>query len=119
MTRIEKSEVKKLLKDNPHLRKYVMKIEEKMGSPTFYSKVPREVKEEELPNIIYTTKGTVFIHIFKMKDMDRPEYHAITPKLGRKTKRKRDIILEMMYEQACFNTGIKTQEDLRLSLIHI
>ena len=49
---IEKNEVKRLLKENAHLRKYVEKIEKKMGFPKFYSKVPRVVKEEELPNII-------------------------------------------------------------------
>ena len=116
MTEIEKSEVEKLLKDNPHLNKYVEDIEKKMGTPTFYTKVPREVKEQQFPNIIYTTKGAVFIHISRNKDEERPQYHTITPLLDKKTKEKRDIILEMLYERAHLKTDIKTQNDLRKAI---
>ena len=113
---IEKNEVKRLLKENAHLRKYVEKIEKKMGFPKFYSKVPRVVKEEELPNIIYITKGTVFIHVFKTRDMERAEYHAILPELNRIEQKKRDIILEILYERAHHVTDIKTQDDLRKAI---
>ncbi len=116
MTEIEKSEVEKLLKDNLHLKKYVEEIEKSMGSPIYYSKVPRDVKEQEFPNIIYTTRGSVFIHVFKSKDMERPEYHTVTPELDKKTKEKRDIILEMLYERAHLKTDIKTQDDLRKTI---
>jgi len=62
MTQMEENEVQKLIRDNPHLKKYVEEITLKMGKPTFYSKVPRDVKEQPYPNLIYTTKGSVFIH---------------------------------------------------------
>ena len=74
MTQIEKVEVEKLLRDNPHLKKYITEIEKKMKRPAFYSKVPMDVKEEEYPNLIYATKGLVFIHIFRTTDMETPEY---------------------------------------------
>ena len=41
MSEMEKNEIEKLLKDNPHLVKYVQEIENKIGRPTFYNKVPR------------------------------------------------------------------------------
>ncbi|RLF35468.1 MAG: hypothetical protein DRM99_04565, partial [Thermoplasmata archaeon] len=116
MTQIEEAEVQKLLQDNPHLKKYVEEVEKKMGRPQFYSKVPRDVKEQEYPNLIYTTKGVVFIHIFKTKEMDRPEYHAVTPELNEVEKQKKDIILEMMYERAHLKTNIKTQDELRKAI---
>ena len=116
MTEIEKPEVDKLLRDYPHLNKYVKEIEKKMGRPTFYSKVPRDVKEEELPNLIYATKGVVFIHIFKTKDMENKEYHAITPHLDKKTNEKLEQALEMMYEKAHLKTDIKSQDDLRKAI---
>ena len=75
MTEIDKKEVEKLLKDNPHLKKYVEEAEKKYGKrPAFYSKVPRDVKEAEFPSVIYTTKGAVFIHIIKTQDMERPSF---------------------------------------------
>jgi flagellar protein FlaI len=116
MTEIEKPEVDKLLRDYPHLKKYVSEIEKKIGKPKFYSKVPRDVKEEEYPNLIYATKGVVFIHIFKTKDMEDKEYFAITPILDEKTKEKSDLVLELMYEKAHLKTDIKSQDDLRKAI---
>ena len=116
MTELEKNEVEKLLRENPHLNKYVEEVEKKMGRPQFYSKVPRDVKEQKNPNIIYTTKGVVFIHIFKTIDMERIEYYAITPELTKKGIEKRDMILDRMYERAHLKTDIKTQDDLKKAI---
>ncbi len=116
MTKMEKNEVEKLLNENPHFKKYVEEIEKKIGKPTFYSKVPREAKALEFPNLIYATKGVVFIHIFKIKDMESPEYHAITPDLNKVSKTKCDKILEFMYERAHFKSNIKTQYDLKKAI---
>ncbi len=116
MTHIEKAETEKLLKDNPHLRKYVTEIEKKMKRPIFYSKLPMDVKEEKYPNLIYATKGLVFIHVYKKTDMENSLYHAITPILDRKIKVKLDKILELIYEKAHLKTDIKTQSDLRKAI---
>ena len=116
MSEIEEAEVKKLIKDNPHLKKYLNEIGKKTPKPAFYSKVPRDLKEQEFPNVIYTTKGSVFIHIIKTKDMEKPEYHAIEPLINEELKPKRDFILESMYERAHFKTNIKSQDDLRKAI---
>jgi flagellar protein FlaI len=116
MGQMDKTEEEKLLRDNPHLKKYVEETEKKMGKPTFYGKVPRDVKDEEYPNVIYTTRGVVFIHIFKNKDMERPEYHAIAPILSGETKEKRDRVLDLIYEKAHLKTDIKTQDELRKAI---
>ncbi len=116
MTHIEKAEAEKLLKDNPHLKKYITEIEKKMKRPIFYSKLPMDVKEEVYPNLIYATKGLVFIHVYQKTDMEKPEYHAITPILDKKTKEKLDQILELIYEKAHLKTDIKTQSDLRKAI---
>ena len=86
------------------------KIEKKIGRPTLYSKVPRDVKEQEYPNIIYTTKGVVFVHIFKAKDMEASEYHTIAPEIDSKIGKKRDMILEVMYEKAHLQKDIENLE---------
>jgi flagellar protein FlaI len=116
MTLIEQAEVEKLIKDNPHLNKYLNEIMQKMAKPTFYSKVPRDLKDQEFPNIIYTTKGSVFVHVVKTKDMEKLEYHVIEPLLDKKLQEKRNFILEMMYERAHFKTNIKSQDGLRTAI---
>jgi len=119
MTELKEDEVRTLIQNNTHLKEYLDKIEEKMGKPKFYSKVPRELKDNELQNLIYVTKGVVFIHIFKTKDMENPEYHAITPELKNITKEKRDAIIEMIYEKAHHITDIKSQDDLRKEITNL
>jgi len=114
MAKMGKEEEERLIRENPHLKQYLQKIEKEMDRPVFYSTVPRELKEEKYPNIIYPTKGIVFIHVYRTKDMETKEYHAVEPGLTEVEKEKRDQILELMYEKApSKTTNIKTQEELR------
>ena len=116
MTLMSKEEEEKLIKENPHLKKYVEEIQRKMGRPSFYSKVPRDLKEEKNPNIIYPTKGTVFIHIYKTKDMDFTSYNSIEPILTEDEKRKRDTLMDLLYEGAPFRNKVKTDDEIRNSV---
>lgn len=113
MTKMEQKEEEKIINENPHLKMYLDEIRKKMGRPVFYSKLPRDLKEEHYPNIIYPTKGAVFIHIFRTKDMVGKEYHAIEPSLNEKEKIKRDQMLELIYEKAPFWSAVKTDEELK------
>ena len=74
---MSKEEIQHLLEKNPHLVNYVEDIKRKIGDPVFYSPLPREVGDEKHPNLIYPTRGMVFIHIYRTQDMEVPEYKAI------------------------------------------
>ncbi|MCX6662317.1 MAG: type II/IV secretion system ATPase subunit [Euryarchaeota archaeon] len=113
MTKMEKKEEEKIIKENPHLQTYLDELRTKIERPIFYSKLPRDLKEEKFPNIIYPTKGAVFIHIFQTKDMEGKEYHAIEPSLNEKEKIKRDQILDLIYEKAPFWKAVKTDDELK------
>jgi len=114
MTKMEQEEKEKLLRRNAHLRRYVKKITKEMGSPEFYTILPRQLREEKYLNIIYPTKGVVFIHVCRTKDMETKVYHAIEPELNENEKKKKKQILELMYEKApTKTTHIKTQQELR------
>jgi archaeal flagellar protein FlaI len=119
MTRIEPEEERKLLQQNPHLKRYVDQLLKKMSKPEFYLKVPSELKEERFPNIIYPTKGVVFIHIVRTPDMEQKEYHAIEPVLSDEQKKKEEVILERMYERAHFRSNIKSPDDLRKAITEV
>jgi len=117
MTRMEKKEEENIINENPHLKKYLFEIERKMGRPDFYSKITREIKEEKFPNIIYPTKGTVFIHIYRTKDMEQIEYHAVEPVLNDIERKKREKILNLIYEKAVrLKKNIKSQDELRKAI---
>ena len=99
MTKMEKKEEDKIIKENPHLQKYLDELQSKMERPIFYSKLPRDLRGEKYPNLIYPTKGSVFIHIIRTKDMEGKEYHAIEPSLDENGKVKRDQMLVLLYEK--------------------
>ena len=113
MTKINKEEEEKLIRENPHLRRYLEKIGHKMGRPAFYSKVPKDVKDEEKPNIIYTTKGAVFIHIYQSEGGEFIDYQSIEPELNEVEMKKRDIILGRIYEKAPYREKVKINEEIK------
>jgi archaeal flagellar protein FlaI len=113
MTKMNKDEEDKLVSDNPHLKRYLQEIEKRMPRPTFYSKVPRDLKSEKNPNIIYPTKGVVFIHVFTPESAEFKEYHSIEPLLNEVEEKKRDSILENIYERAPYRERVKTDEEIK------
>lgn len=113
---MDPAEEQKILTENPHLQTYLNDIQPKLGRPDFYSKLPRDLRDQKYPNIIYPTKGSVFIHIYRTKDMDGKEYHAIEPTLTPPQQTKRNQILELIYERAPFRTHVKTDDEIRQAI---
>lgn len=113
MDTMDKEEVQQLLRDNPHLTEYLDSIRSKMSEPVFYSKVPREIRDESHPNIIYPTKGVVFIHIYRTQDMDEVEYHVIEPTVNDIIQQKRDEILRLIVKKAPEKKSAVTDEEMR------
>jgi len=116
LSEINKDEEEKLIRENPHLKKYLQSISKKMDKPKFYSKIPRDLKGEENPNLIYTTKGAVFIHIYKSEGGEFTNYESIEPVLNDIQEKKRDIILERIYEQAPYQDKVKTDDEIKAAI---
>ncbi len=116
MTKMSKDEEGKIINKNPHLKKYLDDIQKKIDRPTFYSKVPRDLKEEKNPNIIYPTKGVVFIHIRSTEGGEFKEYTSIEPVLNENEEKKRGIILDRLYEKAPLREKVKTDEEIKNSV---
>jgi len=113
MSKMNEKEVSELLKKHPHLKDYISKIEDRLGRPDFYSKLPFEVREESKPNLIYPAKGIVFVHIYKTADMDEKEYHSIEPKLEKEEKIKHEQIQRLIVKKAPAKQSVKSDEELR------
>ena len=110
---MDENEVKKLIQQHPHLKEYLESIKDKMDFPKFYSQVPRELRDEKYPNLIYPTKGTIFIHIYRLPGMEEIEYHAIEPTLNEEEKKKRDMIMDRLYEEAIKKKEMRTDEEIK------
>ena len=116
---MEPEEIQKLLAENPHVKEYVDSIKKKMGEPTFYVSLPRSIKEEPYPNVIYQTKGVVFVHVFKTKDMDDREYHVIQPTMTESETKKKELIVERMYERAHKFPNVETDDEIKKAVSEI
>ncbi len=110
---MDEKEIEKIIRENPHLAEYLESIKDKMEMPKFYSQVPRDLKGEKYPNLIYPTKETIFIHIYRLPGMEEIEYHAIEPTLNEEEKKKRDMIMERLYEEAIKKKEMSTKEEIR------
>ena len=105
-----------LFQENPHLQSYLDKISEQMDRPVFYKTLTREMKSQKNPNIIYPTKGVVFIHIYKKPEKDFIEYNSVEPRLTEDEQKKRNHILEKIFEIAPFRSSVKTNDEIRESV---
>jgi len=113
MANLEKKDIDKFIRENPHLKEYIDENKNKIGEPVFYSPLPLEVRDEKFPNLIYPTKGMVFIHVLRTPDMDSPEYKAIEPGLTDLDKIKHEQILKMIVKKAPEKKSVITDDELK------
>ncbi len=106
-------EVEKLLQEHQHLRDYLEKIKHKVDRPKFMRSLPRELKSEKYPNVIYPTKGSVFVHIYRSKDMDQKIYQAIEPELDEHAKKKYEKLLKLILKKAPEKPSAVTDDELK------
>jgi flagellar protein FlaI len=117
MNEMDENEKIKLVQENLHLKEYLSEIKKKnLSEPHFYYKLDRDIKEEKNPNLIYSTKGSVFIHIYSKEGADFISYHAIEPYINEKLKQKRNKIIELLYEKAPYRDLVYTDEEIRESI---
>lgn len=113
MAKMKEEEVEELLKKHPHLKEYIDNFTEKENMPVFYSSLSFNVREEENPNLIYPAQGSVFVHIFKNREMDEKEYRAIEPQLDENSQKKHDRLLEIIVKRAPEKESVKSDKELK------
>lgn len=106
-------EKEQILQKNPHLKKYVDNIVKKMNEPKFYTVVPFEARDEEYPNLIYSGQGSIFIHVYKTRDMDEIEYHTIEPILDKNEQIKHDELQKLIVKMSPKKKSVTTDEELK------
>lgn len=112
MLQMSDDEVEKIIQDNRHLKRYIEDIEKKIDKPVFYSILTKDLRNDDYPNFIYPTKGLVFVHIYRTKDMLEPEYHAIEPILSEQEQQKRDEIFKLIIKKVPEKPSVISDEDL-------
>lgn len=71
------------MRRNPHLRFYIDREVGKLGVPSFYKTLSRDMRTWENPHLIYPVGDPIFIHIFPDRNVKtRRVYKVIEPKLA-------------------------------------
>ena len=119
MAKLDDKEKNELIQKYPYLKKYINIIQNKMDEPVFYSELPFEARNEEYPNLIYLGQGFVFIHIFKTRDMDEVEYHAIEPTLDKNEQIKYDQLQKLIVKLVPKKESVITDDELKKILTEL
>jgi flagellar protein FlaI len=119
MAKLDDKEKNELIQKYPYLKKYISIIQNKMDEPVFYSELPFEARNEEYPNLIYLGQGFVFIHIFKTRDMDEVEYHAIEPTLDKNEQIKYDQLQKLIVKLVPKKESVITDDELKKILTEL
>lgn len=113
MTVMSDKEKEQIIQKNPHLKNYLDAITKKMKEPVFYSALPFELKYENFPNLIYLGQGSIFVHVYKTRDMDELEYNAIEPNLDNNEQIKYNELQKLIVKLAPKKESPKTDEELK------
>ena len=113
MTQMNEAEINQLISSHHHLRSYIETITKKMKTPEFYKDLPKTIKEEKFPNVLYTTKGSVFIHVYRTPEMDDSIYQAIEPQLDEHAKKKYNMLLKLLVKKAPEKQSVVTDDQLK------
>jgi archaeal flagellar protein FlaI len=111
--KMDEDEIKELTENHHHLKVYLQDISKKMKTPIFYKKLPKSVASEDIPNLIYPTKGSVFIHVYRTPDMDERLYQSIEPIMDDATQKKYDDLLKIIIQKAPEKDSPVTDEQLK------
>ncbi len=104
----EKFEV--AMKRNPHLARYVKKIQEELKEkPEFYEQLSRDMKELDWVNLIYPVGDPIFIHIYGRR-ADR-KYVVVQPELNDEERIKFNKVKELIFIKAGYEPPHKTKEE--------
>jgi len=106
-------EIKELTEKHIHLAKYLKNIEVKMKQPEFFKKIPKAKASEEFPNFIYPTKGAVFIHIYRLPEMDERLYQSIEPEMDEEAEKKFKDLLTLIVKKAPEKDSAVSDDELK------
>ena len=101
-----------------HLRAYVNKVSQTVGTPEFKTSLDRSLRDLDNPNIIYPVGDPIFIHMYK-EDGDNVKYNVIMPELTEDEKEFYDAILDRIIEVAHTAKVPNSQDELRDILLSL
>jgi len=83
--------LKESIKNNPHLGVYLKKYKEEAGKlPEFQVQLSRDLKSDDVLNLLYPVGDPIFIHVFTKPD-GANKYNAIQPQMDEDIHKKYDI----------------------------
>lgn len=118
MTQMREQEIQKILSTNAHLVTYLDEIKKTMEAPVFLSNISPELKYEKKINIIYPTKGFIFVHIYPSREQNLV-YQTIEPILSDIEWEKEQQILDLILARITEKKSVITDEELKKNITEL
>jgi flagellar protein FlaI len=116
MTQMKEEEIQQILSTNFHLASYINEIKKQMDMPVFLSNIPQELKNEKKVNIIYPTKGIIFVHIYPSGEQQNLLYQAIEPVLSDIEREKEQQVLDLILARITEKNSAITDDELKKNI---
>lgn len=116
MTKMREQEIQKILSTHSHLTTYLDEIKKNMEIPVFLSNIPPELKNEKKVNIIYPTKGFIFVHIYPSGEQQNLIYQTIEPILSDVEREKEQQLLDLILVHITEKESAITDEELKKNI---
>ena len=116
MTKMREHEIQTILSTNSHLASYLEEIKKTMETPVFLSLIPQELKNEKKINIIYPTKGFIFVHIYRSEGQQQLIYQTIEPVLSEIEREKEQQVLDLILVRIPEKPSAIRDEDLQKNI---
>lgn len=111
MARKEDELFDETLRNNPHLERYILKFEMKVGEvPEFVEILSRDAYYIDTPNIIYPVGDPIFVHIYGT-ETEKKRYFAIEPTLSDEEREKYNKILDIMLRKSSLEPAYESKEE--------
>jgi flagellar protein FlaI len=109
-------EVQTILSNNPHVKSYLDSLPDDHETPKFHASLSNDLKDRKDVELLYPTKGFIFVHISPDPDGSGLFYQAIERQLTESEEEKKDILLQLILERIVDKKSAVTDKELRKNI---
>jgi len=113
---LNEKEIQSLLTNNPHVQYYLDNLAEDQEPPKFYASLSDSLKDQRSVNLLYPTRGFIYVHVYPDEETGSLFYQAIEPELTEIEEAKRDILLRLILERIVEKKSAVTDKELRKNI---
>lgn len=102
-----------LAQQHSHLAEYFNTLSKDIDPPDYQKRLDYNLKNQSYPNVLYQTKGLVFVHIYRTPEMKSAQYVAIEPILTQRETQLQEELLKRILKKIADKKSVVSDQELR------